>query len=219
MKEQKEYYYEKLFICLFLKGYIYIQNFENIIYLYSDEFKNFLPQEIYYLLITNNYKDRIETVSMQNKLDNYIRDYIDECNMNNCDDLFCDFYNLNDSLIELFIENNKNYEDFKFNENYELYKFIVSELKKKYEQKDLIIIDCLNLETPNELILKIAKSLNFNNCNNWDAINDFIFDIIPPKKLVIKNIEKIKRTMPDDAEKFLNILSKISSNKCKIEIK
>ena len=34
--------------------------------------------------------------------------------------------------------------------------------------------------------------------NNWDAIEDFIYDVVLPKKIVLQNWDSIKEKLPQD---------------------
>ena len=47
--------------------------------------------------------------------------------------------------------------------------------------------------------------------NNWDAIEDFIYDVVLPKKIVLQNWDSIKEKLPQDTIILKEILDKINS--------
>ena len=47
--------------------------------------------------------------------------------------------------------------------------------------------------------------------NNWDAIEDFIYDVVLPKKIVLQNWDSIKEKLPQDTIILKKILDKINS--------
>jgi len=47
--------------------------------------------------------------------------------------------------------------------------------------------------------------------NNWDAIEDFIYDVVLPKKIVLQNWDSIKEKLPQDTIILKRILDKINS--------
>ena len=47
--------------------------------------------------------------------------------------------------------------------------------------------------------------------NNWDAIEDFIYDVVLPKKIVLQNWDSIKEKLPQDTIILKRILNKINS--------
>ncbi|ATV59305.1 barstar family protein [Fusobacterium pseudoperiodonticum] len=46
--------------------------------------------------------------------------------------------------------------------------------------------------------------------NNWDAIEDFIYDIVLPKKIVLQNWDSIKEKLSQDTIILKKILDKIN---------
>ena len=46
--------------------------------------------------------------------------------------------------------------------------------------------------------------------NNWDAIEDFIYDVVLPKKIVLQNWDSIKEKLPQDTIILKKILDKIN---------
>ena len=47
--------------------------------------------------------------------------------------------------------------------------------------------------------------------NNWDAIEDFIYDVVLPQKIVLQNWDSIKEKLPQDTIILKRILNKINS--------
>ena len=47
--------------------------------------------------------------------------------------------------------------------------------------------------------------------NNWDAIEDFIYDVVLPKKIVLQNWDSIKEKLSKDTIILKKILDKINS--------
>ena len=46
--------------------------------------------------------------------------------------------------------------------------------------------------------------------NNWDAIEDFIYDVVLPKKIILQNWDSIKEKLPQDTIILKKILDKIN---------
>ena len=46
--------------------------------------------------------------------------------------------------------------------------------------------------------------------NNWDAIEDFIYDVVLPKKIVLQNWDSIKEKLSQDTIILKKILDKIN---------
>ena len=46
--------------------------------------------------------------------------------------------------------------------------------------------------------------------NNWDAIEDFIYDVVLSKKIVLQNWDSIKEKLPQDTIILKKILDKIN---------
>ena len=112
---------------------------------------------------------------------------------------------ISDAYIENLIETNEKNE-------------IIDILKKKYEQKREALINCYEINSKSELIYSIKKNLNFpQHCgNNWNAIEDFIYDVILPKKIILYNWNSIKEKLPQDTMILKGILDKINPVYCTI---
>ena len=71
---------------------------------------------------------------------------------------------------------------------------------------------CLTAKATSVLTHLIKKALNYpKHCaNNWDAIEDFIYDVVLPKKIVLQNWDSIKEKLPQDTIILKKILDKIN---------
>ena len=114
-------------------------------------------------------------------------------------------YEISDDYVEKLIETNEKNE-------------IIDILKKKYEQKKEVLINCNKINNKLELICSIKEALNFpQHCgNNWNAIEDFIYDVILPKKIILHNWNNIKEKLPQDIMILKRILDKINPIYCTI---
>lgn len=176
-------------ICLYLKKYISDKQFERIFYQDIDDFKNSLEENIYWKILFSNFNKKEDIISMNTDLYDYV-----EKN-------YKSVYNeISDAYIEKLIETNEKNE-------------IIDILKKKYKQKEEVFINCCMIDTKLELIYSIKKALNYpKHCaNNWDAIEDFIYDVVLPKKIVLQNWDSIKEKLPQDTIILKRILDKINS--------
>lgn len=83
-------------------------------------------------------------------------------------------------------------------------------LKKKYEKREKAEIDCILISSQSELIDSIKQALQYPSfCgNNWDAIEDLMYDIIFPQKLIFKNWCEVERKLPQDAAILRGILER-----------
>ena len=110
------------------------------------------------------------------------------------------YEHITDAYVEDIIDLNK--------ENW-----IVQLLKKKYERKEEIIIDCSRINTKYELVIAIKQALQYPEfCgNNWDSIEDLIYDIILPKKLIFFNWHIVEKKLPQDTIILKSILDRNSS--------
>ena len=181
-------------ICLYLKKYISDKQFEKIFYQDIDGFQNVLKEEIYWNILSSNFNKKEDIIGMNTCLYNYVltnhRSIYDE---------------MSDAYIERLIETNEKNE-------------IIDILKKKYEQKKEVLINCNKINSKLELIYSIKEALNFpQHCgNNWAAIEDLIYDVILPKKIILHNWNNIKEKLPQDTMILKGILDKINPRYCAV---
>ena len=176
-------------ICLYLKKYISDKQFERIFYQDIDDFKSILEENIYWKILSSNFNKKEDIISMNT----YLYDYVEKNYKSVYDEI-------SNAYIEKLIETNEKNE-------------IIDILKKKYKQKEEVFISCCMIDTKLELIYLIKKALNYpKHCaNNWDAIEDFIYDVVLPKKIVLQNWDSIKEKLPQDTIILKRILDKINS--------
>ena len=181
-------------ICLYLKKYISDKQFEKIFYQDIDGFQNTLKGEIYWNILSSNFNKKEDIISMNTYLYNYV--------LENHKVIYDE---ISDAYIEKLIETNEKSE-------------IIDILKKKYEQKRKVLINCYKINSKLELIYSIKKNLNFpQHCgDNWDAIEDFIYDVILPKKIILHNWNYIKEKLPLDTIILKGILDKINPRYCEV---
>lgn len=181
-------------VCLYLKKYISEKQFEKIFYEYIDNFQSFLEEAMYINVLTTNFNSKEEALSLRTELHNYI--------LKNYQLLY---ENINDAYVEHMIDSGE--ED-----------IVVKILKQKYEKKEEVDIDCSIISTQLELITAIKNALQYPQfCgNNWDAIEDLIYDITLPKKLVFFNWYEVKEKLPEDTVILRDILDRNNNDRCVI---
>lgn len=182
-------------ICLFLMQYISIQSFENLFDENLIEFENELPKDIFWAILNTNFEKKESVISLKTILGKYIK--------NSCYDVYSQ---VNDAYVDRIIESNRN-------DN------VAKLLRITSARKEEIRIDCSYIKTKEKLIYELKKALiTDGNCgDNWNAINDFIYDIAWPEHLIFEGWDNIERTLPQDALILSFILKKINKNECIIE--
>lgn len=179
-------------ICLYLKKYISDEQFENIFYEYISDFQNFLEEDMYLNILSTSFTSEEEKNSLEIELRNYV--------LNNYKLLY---ENINDAYVERMISLSK--ED-----------VVIKILKKKYKKKKEIFIDCSIIYTQSELIFAVKKALQYPQfCgNNWDAIEDLIYDVIFPEKLIFSNWYEAEKRLPRDTTILRDILDRNNNGRC-----
>lgn len=124
-------------ICLYLKDYISDDQFEDIFYKNIDDFQDFLDEKIYLNVLSTSFSSKEEKISLKTELRTYI--------LNN-HQLF--YESINDAYVERIIDLDK--ED-----------IVVDLLRKKYEKKEKVNIDCNAIKTKAEMIATVKKALQY----------------------------------------------------------
>lgn len=173
-------------ICLYLKKYISDEQFETIFYNYSEDFQNSLDEDIYLGILFTNLSHKEEKISLQTELRNYV--------LENYGSLF---ENINDAYVEWLIDTDTD-------------DVVVQILREKYEKREKAEIDCSLICSQSELIDVIKQALQYPAfCgNNWDAIEDLMYDIIFPQKLIFRNWCEVEKKLPQDAAILRAILER-----------
>lgn len=183
-----------MIICLYLKKYISTEQFEKIFFEYIDDFRNYLKEDIYLNILCTNLNSKQEKISLDTELYHYI-----------LEDNKLLYDKINDSYVERLI--NSNEED-----------AVINLLKKKYEKKKEIDIDCSKISTRLELITAIKNALEYPQfCgNNWHSVEDLIYDVIFPEKLIFSNWGELKRKLPEEADILKSMLDRNNNERCVI---
>lgn len=196
---KKNYNIEIIIVCLYIKDYISLNSFMNYFILTYEYYENIIPSDLFMDLMSLDTINKADRISLLNKLTAFT---------SSC---YSDVYEMvNDSFVETIIEEEN---------QYDIPSEILSELRKKYEQVEMVEINCDEIETEYELICKLQLALRFPIYwgKNWDATFDYISDFIPPKKLIINNIHSIKVKEPNAVNLFLYAVSLIDTKQCKVE--
>lgn len=164
-------------ICLYIKKYISDEQFETIFYDYLGDFQNVLEEDIYLGVLFTNLSRKEEKISLQAILRNYVSENYGSL-----------YENINDAYVERLIDTDTD-------------DVVVQILRKKYEKREKAEIDCSLIRSQSELIDSIKQSLQYPSfCgNNWDAIEDLMYDIIFPQKLIFRNWCEVEKKLPQDA--------------------
>lgn len=179
-------------ICLYLKNYLTDEQFINLFFEYLDDFQICLEESVYFNILFTNFSFKEEKISLITELRNYIKKNHIEL-----------YEKINDAYVERMIDSGE-------------HKVLVEILKKLYERKEEIDIDCSTINTQIELIAAIKKELKYPQfCgDNWDAIEDLIYDIVIPERLVFSHWLDLKKKLPEDTVILKKILDKNINNRC-----
>lgn len=179
-------------ICLYLKRYISEDQFQNIFYDYINDFENALQGDIYLDILSTNFESKERRLTLETELYNYV-----------LENYSLVYDKINDAYLERLIDSNKG-------------NVVVEILKKRYERRDEVSINCDKISKQSELICSVKKALEYPQfCgNNWDAIRDLIFDIILPEKFIFYNWDAMEEKLPEDTAILKSILDKIREECC-----
>lgn len=179
-------------ICLYLKKYLTDEQFENIFSDYIEDFQNSLEEDMYLNVLSTNFSSKQEKISLETELYNYVLENYDSV-----------YENINDAYVERIIDSNK--ED-----------IVVEILKNKYQKREEVDIDCSMINTRSELIDAIKHALQYPHfCgDNWDAIEDLIYDIVLPQKLILHNWREVEKKLSQDTAILKSILDKYNNGRC-----
>lgn len=183
-------------IALYVKDYINEEQFIDIFLSNLSDFEAALNNDIFYSIIETNFTRKEERLTLDAKLISYISEYHHIA-----------LKDISDSYVENLIEEGEN-------------PVLCSILSEAYVQKDEVTVDCSNINTRAGLMKVLISKLDFpKSCSNWDAINDMLYDVLLPKKIIIINWDILRTRLPDDAIKLKEMLNKeINICKCGITV-
>lgn len=181
-------------ICLYLREYLTDKQFEHYFYKNMKEAEIVVDENTYLNIISTNFNLKEECISLRFQLKQYAEKEVAEI-----------YDKINDSYIELLVQSNDNNE-------------IVNILKTRYMKKPLVKIACSTIKNNKEIISIIKQLLNFPKfCgNNWDAINDLIYDVILPERVIFTGWRSFEEHFPEDAVFIKKIFNKVDTNRCSI---
>ena len=182
-------------ICLYIKEYISDEQFQNIFLDDLNGFHDCLEDDMYLNILSANFSSKEERIRVRTELREYV--------LKNYKSMYED---INDAYVERIIDDDK--ED-----------IAVKILKKKYEKQERIDIDCSMINTQLELIKAIKQALQYPQfCgNNWDAIEDLIYDIVFPQKLTFYNWNELEKKLAQDANILKSVLDRNNCDRCVIK--
>ena len=137
-----------------------------------------MRDDIFWNIIDTNFTHDDEREKLETELSYYI---IECCHIS--------LQDISDSYVEKLIEEREN-------------PVLCDMLSENYypEQKEEVTIDFSDIFTSDELIELIRSKLDFPEyCTNWSAINDMVYSVWYPKKILIANWELLDERLPDDA--------------------
>ena len=170
-------------ICLYLKSYISIDVFIDYIYKNMDEVEMMLSEDVLLELISVNPINKVSVEKIIVMLNELVKSrYLNEYNL------------INDTYIDNIINSNRN-------------DFVAIYLREKSKRKESIVIDISDVSDEKELIKLFKDKLEFPEIcgNSWDALNDLIYDINLPSKIVVNGFYKMEHSQ----NKINNLFSKI----------
>lgn len=177
-------------VCLYLKQYIYNEQFEKILYENVEKFETIFDKDIVLDMLCTDFHNKNDIITLKTKLKEYIyNQYKDEYNQ------------INDAYIESKIKSEDN---------------IVSYLLKiNLKPKDKIIIDCYNIKNDVQLLnlLKNKLEISINFGLNWDAMKDIIYAFLP-NNLIFLNWSYMEKIIPKESKLLKEILNLADKNKC-----
>lgn len=179
-------------ICLFLKQYLDNQQFEDLFYNELSDFEKTIDTKLFFKILETKFNSKESVISLKSALREYVEKFYQDI-----------FNEINDAYIEKISDSDR-------------CDAVTNIFRRRYIKEKEIHIDCESISSKYELIHAIKCSLNFPACcgNNWDAINDLIYDIILPEVLIFKNWLNVEKAIPDDSKKLKKIFSSVNSDRC-----
>ena len=160
-------------------------------------FQTCLEEDIYLDIVFTNMCLKDEKIRLKTKLYQYV--------LRKDENLY---KNTNDASVERMIEADPEDE-------------LVQLLRKKYDRKEEICIDCSRIHTSSALVSAIKQSLQFPAfCGpGWDSVADLICDVILPKRLIFSHWDEMEQRLPQDSKILKKLLEQYIANLCVITYK
>ncbi len=179
-------------ICLYLKHYLSAEQFQTIVYAHLHAFEHALPESVYLDLLSATFRTKEETIHLETELRNDVLRH---------HPLLYD--KINDAFMERWIAANPG-------------DTVTEILKKRDEKRAEVSIDCSSIRSASELIYTFKQALKYpETCgNNWDAIADFIDDILFSQKLTFDHWCDLEEKLPQDTAILKFILDKVRMDDC-----
>lgn len=174
-------------LCLFAKNYLTEKQFENYLYRYSDEFENELDKDTCFELISADYSNKSEVISLKHRIEEKYTAVYEA---------------INDSFVEKL---KREYPESE----------IAAILTENDKKADRVVIDLSITENEEQLIKVIKSSLKIPSRfgTSWDSLYD-IGDAFLPKRLVFSGYHDFKKRQPEAAAEIIRWFSRIDIGEC-----
>ena len=181
-------------IGFYLKGYLTDAQFEEIFDWHSAEFESVLDEGLFFQVLNNDFRSKEQRIHLQVCL----RDFMLAA-------FPVQYETISDAYAEKLIEAGQEND-------------LTAILKKRYEPKETIVIHCGEIGSVTELHTLLQKELGLgaNYGRNWDALRDFLYDILFPETLVFENWMTYQKKFPRDAAVLREILRDIPDDRCAV---
>lgn len=181
-------------IIFYIKGYLNTDEFEDLLYDSYDLYNNEIEKSIFQEIICTNFHSKEQIIH----LDKVLYEYIIRC-------FKVEYDMVNDAYIEIQLKAQRKDRLFEI-------------IRTAIEPKECVEIDCSRVCKGDELIGLIINNLLYTtNCgHSWDAINDYIFDVVLPRKICFKDWSHIEKISSNDSKICKSILSRIDQERCTV---
>ena len=181
-------------IGFYLKGYLTDAQFEEIFDRHSAEFEPVLGEKLFWQMMSADFRSKEQRIHLQVCLRDFMLAVFP-----------VEYETISDAYAENLIEAGQEDD-------------LTAILKKRYEPKETVVIHCGEIESVTELHALLQKELGLgaNYGRNWDALRDFLYDILFPEMLVFENWMTYQKKFPRDAAVLREILRNIPDDRCAV---
>ena len=183
-------------IALFVHNQITAEEFADLLFANTELFtyfffdntgKNIFGEKLHYDIIDTNFNVKEQCISIKTKLADFLKKKYPQV-----------YDSISDSYVEKIVEENND-------------DMLTRILAKRYIQPELVVIDFSGVDSSEKFILKVRDSLGFPiSCTNWHAVNDMIYDVMFPKKIIFENCDNVRDILDWDFSVLKEILDKKS---------